>query len=336
MKIGKVSESVLKRSVLKQIKTKREEITKSAGVGSDCAFFESCDALPVAFSTDPVILNEIEGEPLESSISRGIITTLNDIAAGGAKAAGILLTLLLPEQAEEKMLQQIMKQVEQTCSKQQIQLMGGHTEVTDTVTTPILCFTGVGQSYTAWGSKVQPGQEVVMSKWIGLEGTAILARAKEQELTTRYPLPFIRQAASFDRYLSVEPEAATAVKSNVCAMHDVRRGGIYGALWELAASAGVGLIIDLKKIPIKQETIEICEFYDLNPYELLSGGALLMTTDNAKNLIRALEEQGIEATVIGRTTADNDKLILNEEETRYLEPPRTDEIYKITNRKEIK
>ena len=61
-----------------------------------------------------------------------------------------------------------------------------------------------------------------------------------------------------------------------------------------------------------------------------------MTTDNAKNLIRALEEQGIEATVIGRTTADNDKLILNEEETRYLEPPRTDEIYKITNRKEIK
>ena len=72
-------------------------------------------------------------------------------------------------------------------------------------------------------------------------------------------------AKGFDKLLSVVPEAATAVKSGVSAMHDVTEGGIYGALWELAEASGIGLVIDLKAIPIRQETVEICEYYRLNP-----------------------------------------------------------------------
>ena len=88
----------------------------------------------------------------------------------------------------------------------------------------------------------------------------------------------------------------------------------------------------MKKIPLKQETVEICEFLELNPYELLSGGCLLMATDNGQALTDALAREGIPATVIGRTTAGKDRVIYNEEEKRYLDKPKADQIYALAKR----
>ena len=129
------------------------------------------------------------------------------------------------------------------------------------------------------------------------------------------------------------PDAAPAVKSGVTAMHDVTEGGIYGALWELAEASGVGLEIDLKKIPVRQETIELCEYYRLNPYQLISSGCMLMTASDGRRLVRDLEKAGIHATLIGRCVDGKAKKILNGEDTAYLERPKTDELYKIMNRK---
>jgi hydrogenase maturation factor len=170
--------------------------------------------------------------------------------------------------------------------------------------------------------------DIVVSKWVGLEGTAILAKEKTTELRSRFPQPFIDKAKVFDQMMSVIPEAAVASKLGVCAMHDVSEGGVFGALWELAECADVGLEIDLKKIPVRQETIEICEFFDINPYKMMSGGSLLMATEDGNALVRELEKVGISATVIGKATNSNDRVLLNEEERRFLETTQTDEIYK--------
>ena len=104
---------------------------------------------------------------------------------------------------------------------------------------------------------------------------------------------------------------------------------MFGSLYELAGRLGVGLSIDLKKIPVKQETIEICEFFDLNPYELLSGGSLLIVTEDGDGMVKVLEEAGIPAVIIGRTTDSNDKVLHNGEEIRFLEPAKPDEIGKL-------
>ena len=119
------------------------------------------------------------------------------------------------------------------------------------------------------------------------------------------------------------------MKSGVGAMHDVTEGGIFGALWEMAEASGVGLEIDLKKIPLRQETVEVCEFFHINPYELISSGCMLMAAADGNELIRRLKENGIEATVIGKATAGNDRVLMNEDECRFLEPPKTDELYKV-------
>ena len=112
-------------------------------------------------------------------------------------------------------------------------------------------------------------------------------------------------------------------------MHDVTEGGIFGALWEVAVAGGVGLSVDLKKVPLKQETVEICEFFDLNPYQLISSGSMLIACDRGHDLVSHLEKLRIHSAVVGKFTDNNDKIIIYDAgETRYLEPPKTDELYK--------
>lgn len=326
MKIGKVPENVLKRSIIKQIKTKREEILVGAGVGEDCAVIALADDEVFVMSTDP-----ITGTSHDIG-SLSIHVTANDIASSGAEVIGVMLSVLLPENTEEADLKDMMKQVEETCSKLHIQTIGGHTEITKAVNQPIITVTGVGKvkkDRFITTSGARPGDDVVVTKWIGLEGTSIIAKEKEELLLSKFAPSFIEEAKGFSNYLSVVPEAAAAVKSGVSAMHDVTEGGIYGALWEIAEAAGVGLEIDLKEIPIRQETVEICEFFGLNPYALISSGSMLMTAANGHDLVRDLHKAGISASVVGKVTTGNDRVLLNDEEKRFLEPPKSDELYKI-------
>ena len=323
MRKGKISENVLKRSVLKKIRTHRDEVTSGAGVGTDCAVLTFGEGYDTVISTTPVTA------PTEDISTYAIPMSLNNIAAAGAEPVGVMLAVVLPEESE---LQTMMERAEEACRLSNVEIIGGHTEVLPGIAEPIMTVTGVGKRHgkaTDLLRGVKPGQDIVISKWIGIEGTIRLAKGRRKELCMRYPAAMIEKAVSYDRYLSVIPEAATAMKSGVCGMHDVSRGGIFGALWELAEEAGVGLEIDLKKIPVKQETIEICEFFELNPYELLSGGCLIMTADNGENLVAALKREGIPSVIVGRTTDRNDRVIYNEDEKRYLDRPKTDQIYKV-------
>ncbi len=324
MRNGKVSENVLKRSVLKNIKTHRKETVNGAGIGRDCAVLSFGDGFETVLSTTSVTA------PPEDLNGYAIPMALNNIAAAGAEPVGVMLSILMPEKAEESDLQMLMEQAELNCRAANVEIVGGHTEVSPVVNAPVVTVTGVGKRavHTAEAlCGICADQDIVISKWIGLEGTARLARQRRQQLCTRYPARMIEEAAGFDRYLSIIPEAATAVKSGVCGMHDVSRGGIFGALWEMSSSAGVGLEIDLKKLPVKQETIEICEFFELNPYELLSGGCLIMVTKDGNGLAASLEKQQIPAAVVGRTTKGNDRVLYHDEEKRFLDMPKMDQIY---------
>lgn len=326
MKIGKVPESVLKRSVFKQIHTKREEVLLGAGVGEDCAAVKLAEDEVFVVSTDPITGTATDIGHLAIHI------TMNDLASSGAEPIGVMLTILLPESADEADLKKMMGQIESVCAEVNVQVMGGHTEVTKAVNQPLINVCGVGKAKA--GKLVStagavPGDDILATKWIALEGTSIIAKEKEEELLRRYPLDLVRAAQRFDEYLSVLPEAAVAVRSGVSAMHDVTEGGIFGALWEMAESSGVGLEIDLKKIPVKQETIEVCEMYGINPYELISSGCMLMASPDGNTLIRELGKAGIHAAVIGKATAGNDRVLFNEDEKRYLEPPKVDELYKV-------
>jgi hydrogenase maturation factor len=326
MKVGKVPENVLKRSVMKQLHYKRDEVVLGPGVGEDCAALQLAPDEILVMSTDP-----ITGTTKDIG-SLAIQITANDLASAGAEPIGVMLTILLPDGTREIALKRIMEQMEQACAQVHMQILGGHTEVTGAVTQPLVNVAGVGktkrnQLVTTAGAR--PGMDVVITKWIGLEGTSILAKEKEAELKGYFPSEFVEAAKGFDAYLSVVPEAAVAVKTGVGAMHDVTEGGIFGALWEMAEASDVGMEIDLKKIPIRQETIEVCEFFNINPYGLISSGSMLMAAEDGNALVQALAAENIPAVVVGKATEGNDRLLLRDGEVRYLEPPKTDELYQV-------
>lgn len=326
MKIGKVSETVLKRSIFKQIHTKRDEVLLGAGVGEDCAAVKLSPGEIFVISTDPITGTVKDVGMLAIQI------TANDLASSGAEPVGVMLTVLLPEEIEEEDIREMMRQVEEACAHFHIQVMGGHTEVTRAVTQPVISVTGVGkvrEERLVSTAGAKPGQDILVTKWIGIEGTSIIAKEKEKELLERFSQAFVDTAKGFDQYLSVLPDSRIAVEHGVSAMHDVTEGGIYGALWEVAEASGIGLEIDLKAIPIRQETIEICEYFELNPYYLISSGCMLMAADQGHDLVRKLEAAGIPAAVIGKATDGKARRIWNGGEESYLERPKTDELYKI-------
>lgn len=327
MQVGKLPEPALKRSVLDQLQRRRDEVLLSAAIGEDCAALVLKEDEVFVLSVDPITATENEIGDL------AVHVTVNDLSSSGAEAVGLMVTLLLPSDREESDVKRIMKEMEEAAARADVEILGGHTEFTPAVNQVLISVCGVGKAkkdrlIRTGGAR--PGMDILLTKWAGLEGTAIIAKDREEELKKRFPDAMIETAKSFGELISVQKEGKIASEFGASAMHDVTEGGIFGALWELAEASKVGLSVDLRAIPVRQETIEICEFYDLNPYELIGSGSMLIASENGTELLRTLSEQEIPCAMIGRTTEGNDRILMNQGEKRFLTPPHTDEIYKIT------
>lgn len=324
MEIGKVPESVLKRSVLKKLTVKRPEVLVHSGIGEDCSVLAVGDNA-IVLSTDPITGTAKDIGKLAFHI------TANDIASSGAELIGMLLTVIMPPGSTEQELKQIMEDITAQAAACQVEILGGHTEISEAVNQTLVSVTGVGKlpgENVVKTAGLKPGDDIVVTKWVGLEGSSILAKEKEGLLKKELPAELVETAKAFDTLLSVVPDAKKAMEVGVSAMHDVTEGGIFGALWEMASASGVGLEVDLKKIPIRQETIEICEVFDINPYMLISSGSMLIGTEHGSRLAEELKKAGIHSAVVGFATEGNDRVIKNGDEIRFLEPPKTDELFR--------
>ena len=336
MQIGKISEPSLKRSVLRPLFGDPALVRYRSG--ADCAQLPWQEGLLPVYS----VVNEVPGFADDPGML--ILAAANNLAAGGAKPEGFLVSAVLPPEYEEQQLKADlcrMREAALACvssqgsvSKQErgSAVIGGHTQISAAVLAPVYSVTGIGSITRGLAQThriLQPGDVLVVTNAIALGGTAAIARAKEAELRTHYPFLLVDRAKEFAGQMAVGETARAITHFGAAAMHDLSQGGIFNALWEMADQAGVGLEVDLKKIPVRQETIEICEYFDINPYYLYSAGALLVGTAHGEALVSYLGAQGIPASVIGRVTDGNDRVIRNGSEQRYLDRPKPDEWYRI-------
>lgn len=328
LRLGKISENVLKRSVLKRIHNKSKCVLQNAAVGVDAA--------AIALFEDKGVVTCIETVCIDSELSARLCVykAVNNIAASFGKPVSIETSIILPEGYEEQDLRTIMTQIDDVCGSLDIALVGGHTEVSPNVKSPIITVSALGRIVEEpikqiRMHKAQPGDAIIATKWIAISGTSIVASNKKEALLTRFSPEFVDRAINCDKALSVVGEAIVASANGATSMHDASSGGIFAALWELGSSSNVGLNVDIKKLPIFQETVEICEECKLNPYELMSDGCLLITTPNGEDMVRLLNEANINATIIGHITDNNDRTIINGDEIRYIDLPKADELYKM-------
>ncbi len=306
MRRGELTESVRRRSVF------RELHRTQSGRQSDLAF-SMMGPLP-GYTCMPW---------------RQVTAAAVSLAAKGAAAETLLLQGILPEDYEETRLREDMKHFAAEAEEVQMEIFDADIQVSPEVCAPAYFVAGIGRAPKR-PEILRPGQLLVMTRWAALAGTAALAMNFEKELKERFPARLIDRAREFDRFFSAAETARAVNRFGGCPMLPLSAGGIFGALWEMAETAGTGLEADLKKIPLRQETVEICEFFDLNPYSLYSEGALLIGTDEPERLLAVLQEADIPAAVIGRVTSGRDRVILNGDKGRFLDRPGQDEYWKVT------
>ena len=218
------------------------------------------------------------------------------------------------------------------CRAENLVIEGGHTEVTAAVTRPVVIGTCTGTAMERGkGNITSPGAGIVMTKWAGMEAGCILAGEKE-ELRDVFPETILMRLRKLGEYLSVRPEAQICAREGADCLVDLSEGGIYAALWRLSVKTRRGLRVDMASIPLLQETIELANYYDIDPYKMRSAGSLLAVTADADALVEALEGSGIPAVKIGELTEDHDKTLINDDEVRYLDLPQTDELHRILDK----
>ena len=287
-------------------------------------------------SADPVTLKA-------SAIGElAVYSAVNALSAEKILPESFRPVILLPPGTEEEELRRIMDRICLACGREDLVVEGGHTEVTSAVTRPVVIGACTGTAMNAASDhpvrrarkgsgsgedSLKPGQ-IIMTKWAAMESSCILAQDRE-ELGTVFPETILMRMRRLGEYLSVRRDAQICAEEGAEFLVDLSEGGVYAALWRLCVKARRGFRVNMADIPVLQETIELANHYDIDPYKIRSAGSLLAVTGDAEALIGRLKDNGIPAVRIGELTDNNDKLLRNGDEIRYLDLPQPDELLKV-------
>lgn len=301
---GKIPPKTLEESVFPFLGTQDPDVLHGPGIGRDAALIRVGRQVVVA-TTDPIT------GAIQHIGAYALHICANDVATFGIKPRWFLATILLPENADLKILEGIMASMDQAAQSLKVAIVGGHTEVTPGLSRPIVIGFMLGsakEGHYVTSSNAQPGNALILTKGVALEGTAILATEREKELGKLLDQDVLQDGQSFRNQLSVVPEALEAFSTGwVKAMHDPTEGGIANGLHELADASGVGFVVHREALVVHETTRQICNILEINPLNLIASGAMLIATktDKAKEIVKVLGEKGIPASVIGQLVKDS-------------------------------
>jgi hydrogenase maturation factor len=264
----------------------------------------------------------------------------NDVAVLGARPLWFSVVLLLPERAATpQMVETIMADVQAACDELGVTVCGGHTEITHGIDRPIVVGQMIGEVAPARlvdKTRIQEGDQILLTRGVAIEGTAILARERADRLSTHVDRGLLERAGQLlvDPGISVVDAAlaAAAAGDDVHAMHDPTEGGLATGLAELVASSGYGLRVVRERIRVLPETASIAGALGLDPLHLLASGALLIAVapGGVKNVTAALADHGIEVAAIGEVGPAAAGLTISEgDRVSRLEVKERDEIARV-------
>lgn len=270
------------------------------GIGEDIAAVKIDNEEVLVLKSDPITF------ATDSIGQYAVIINANDIATSGAVPRWFLSTLLFPYGITASEIWQVMNDLNSVCRHQGIALCGGHTEITDAVSRPVITGMLVGtiiKRNLIDKRNIRPGDSILLTKAVAVEGTAIIAREFRERLKDLdMPETEIEKCSGFLSNISILKEAQIAARSEgISAMHDVTEGGLATALMELGVAGHHRIRVDIDSIPVFPETKKICRMLDIDPLGLIGSGSLLICCkkNHRENLITAIREAGIDVTCIG-------------------------------------
>ena len=284
MKTGKVSDTILSRSVLKPVNTVRGKYVKRLDIGQDAGEVQlACQADISSDCRDTLLMATASGY-------MPVIKAVNNIYAAGGVPVGLSDCIVMDKDSREIRLREVIAQLTRQSAITGVSITGGHTTVSGNVTSPMVTVTAVGVRQEQ-RKQPQPGESIIMTGYTGMSGIRQLIDRNSDIVQARYSDDYTAKAYGSDEELYIGDVVELLRKNNInCYMHDVSEGGIFGALWDMSEYGHTGLDVDIRSISVRQEIIEICELLNVNPYELESMGCLLMTSDNDCDIINILKK----------------------------------------------
>ena len=329
--IGKLPQAVLIELLAQTTGCSDPRVILGPGLGRDAAVIDFGDRYlvaksdPITFATDEIGWYAVN-------------VNANDIACLGAKPRWFIATLLLPEgKTDRALVERIAAQLHAGCREIGVALVGGHTEITHKLNRPIVVgamFGEVSPEQLVRSDGARPGDALLLTKGIAVEGTAILAREVADRLKDVFAAEILERAARFlhDPGISVVRDAAVvAAAGEVHAMHDPTEGGVATGIHELTEAAGVGAIVNATALPVYPETLAFCDILGLDPLGVIASGSLLaaVAAEDAQAVVHALRTAGIPATVIGSIRAQPGVVLQGESGAHPLPTFARDEIARL-------
>jgi hydrogenase maturation factor len=330
---GKIPSRYLKKTVFGNLGINRKEVILGPSLGEDGAIIKVGDKVLIS-AMDPITGAEERIGWIAVNINA------NDIATFGVRPLFFSSCILLTEVSTQKTIQKICEQINFAAKRIGLTVIGGHTEVTPDLNRPIIvgCAMGIAEPtryVTSNGARV--GDKIILTKGAGIEGTAILATEKYNQLKEKIHEDIIKSARGFYNMISIVDEAITAFEvGGVTAMHDPTEGGIAGGIHEIADAANTGFQIYENKINIPLETKEICNFFKIDPLQLISSGALLISTNPncVEKVIDKLKLYSYNVSIIGEFSGNPEErlLIKTDGSTEDLIRPTSDHLWVALNK----
>jgi hydrogenase expression/formation protein HypE len=318
---GKIPVDILEEVVFKNLGAFRKEVTVGPSAGIDGAVLDIGDKSLV-----------VSMDPITGAVERigwlSINVNANDVATFGVEPAFLFSCIMLPENAERKLVEAISTQMNAAANDLGIAIVGGHCETTPGLANPIVvgCTMGItekGRYVTAREAK--PKDTLILTKSAGIEGTAILATDREKKLQKTLSVAVLEKAKNFWSQISVVKDALIACKTGgVQAMHDPTEGGVAGGIHEMADASNTGVKVIEKAIPVQQETAQICSHFQIDPLQLIGSGALLISAEpkRASHIIKNLKRERIQASIIGEFTENAEQRVLMQKDGNEKALPR--------------
>ncbi len=329
--LGKVPPHLLGDTVFRYLGSRRDDIIIGPSIGEDAAIVKAGSEL-LALHCDPIsaAYNRI------GFIAMNVAT--NDISTRGIKPRWAISCILLPEGSDRTVLETISKDMDSAARKLGVGIVGGHSEVTPGLNHPVVIVFPVGVAeggrYATSGN-AKPGGKIILTKSVGLEGTAVLACDKAEVLSRTFGREFVARCQSLFEKLSVMKEALLAFETDgVQAMHDPTEGGLAGGLNELADAANVGFRIHEDRIQIMPETRKICDFFKIDPLQLISSGSLIIVAkpEKSQDILDKLKKEGIPCNLVGEITQDKNRSMIKKDGQEVTLPmPLSDDLWKAIN-----
>lgn len=324
MKEGKLDFEDLRNIILNNKTIKRNEVKVRNDVGEDCTVIDFGEYEGV-FSTDPIT------GASENVGKLAVHINCNDIASSGGEPIGILVTILAPVSSSLEEINKVMNEIDEEAAKINVEIIGGHTEITSAVNKMVISVTVIGKNLKGKSVKTAGAEindDIIVTKTIGLEGTCILINDHEERLKKVLSKEEIEFGKSLINKISVLDEGRIGGEVGVNSMHDITEGGLLGGLFEVAMASNKGFKIYKDKIPVLDITEKVCQEFKIDPLRLISSGSMLITTKNGEKLVRKLNEAGISASLIGKVCEEGGILVDKGKEIN-VEAPKRDELFNI-------